>query len=91
MTNIECPHCRQAVIPIWKKFTVGPVTSTSCPGCGGKVGVPWLSVLAVLPFLAAAGAAVFIDSTAIAEALCVAGLAIYLGALYLWVPLVAKK
>lgn len=32
---------------------MGPGDSTTCRACGGKVGVPYWSVVAVIPFLAA--------------------------------------
>jgi len=47
----ECPICHNPGIPTWRKFFLGPAVHTKCRQCGRKVGVPYSSMFAVLPFI----------------------------------------
>ncbi len=47
----NCPICNQPGIPVWRKLMLGPALPTTCRQCGKKVGVPWSSMLSVVPFL----------------------------------------
>lgn len=45
----ECPHCRGPTISLWRKLCLGPAAPTVCSKCGGRVGVPWVSLWISLP------------------------------------------
>ncbi len=90
MQNLECPHCHQLTIPIWRKQTLGPAMSATCSNCGGKVGVPYSAMWTVIPFLAAIFMASQVDSVLIAGALLVAGAAAMSWLYHRYIPLIPK-
>lgn len=47
----ECPHCHKTGISLWGKLSLGPAIPTTCSQCGKKVGVPYYSLLAAVPFV----------------------------------------
>jgi hypothetical protein len=49
----KCPICHKPGIPTWRKLCLGPALPTKCRECGKKVGVPYSSMLAVVPFVVA--------------------------------------
>src|SRR5262245_29862682 len=53
MLNFECPHCHQRTISAWRKQWLGPGSRATCSSCGGKSGVPWSTMNAVLPVIGA--------------------------------------
>ena len=44
-----------------RKFCLGPARPTTCKACGKKVGVPYWSVIAVLPFILSIVSAAFAE------------------------------
>jgi len=52
MSNFKCPHCGVECITKSQKFRLGPAVPMSCEACGKKVGVPYISILSVVPFIA---------------------------------------
>ena len=46
---LNCPHCYKPTISSLRKFFLGPAWSITCKECGKKVGVPWISMLGLLP------------------------------------------
>ncbi len=89
MQALECPHCHQPGIPAWRKMCLGPITSTKCDNCGGAVSVPWLTMLAVIPLLAAIVIAAFVGSTLVTPALLIVGATVGAWLHYRYVPLIA--
>ena len=53
MRKLNCPHCGKPGISAMRKICLGPAVTATCKTCGKKVGVPYMSMLAVVPFLAA--------------------------------------
>jgi hypothetical protein len=87
----KCPHCGKPGIPVWRKLLLGPMVPTTCKKCGGEVGVPYSSILIILPFMAAmALAIIYIDPVEIKVAIW-AALTIIMIVVYLkFVPLIRK-
>lgn len=87
----KCPHCGKPGIPVWRKLFLGPLLPTTCKQCGGEVGVPYSSILYILPFMAAWVLTMnYIDSIEIKVAI-LAALTIIMVAVYLkFVPLIPK-
>ena len=48
-----CPHCGEPGIGLVRKMFLGPVVSATCRSCRRKVGVPWWSVVWMVPFFVA--------------------------------------
>jgi uncharacterized protein (DUF983 family) len=91
MEKLECPNCHQKTIPLWRKLLLGPATRTTCANCGSGVSVPYLSMLAAVPFLIAIVAAQAVGSTGIAAAALAIGVLVMLWIYYQFVPLIVKK
>jgi hypothetical protein len=89
MQLLECPHCHQPSISIWRKMWLGPAASAKCSSCGGAVSVPWSAMLAGTPFFAAILVTPLISAAA-AVVLWVAGAAVMAFLHYRFVPLIAK-
>jgi len=68
---------------------LGPATSAKCGNCGGAVSVPWSSMLAVTPLLAAIVMSAFVSSTLVTAALFIVGAAVMAWLHYRYVPLIA--
>lgn len=50
--KLECPFCRQAAMPAWRKLALGLSSHVKCWNCGLRVTVaPSQAVLALLPSL----------------------------------------
>lgn len=47
----ECPICHKLGISFWRKLCLGPALPTTCSQCGKKVGVPYYSLVASVPFV----------------------------------------
>jgi len=90
MEKLECPRCHQRTIPAWRKQVLGPATSATCPGCGGKVGVPMAAILSATPFFAALIAFQFIESFALGAAVLVVGAVAMAWLHQTYVPLIPK-
>jgi hypothetical protein len=86
-----CPHCGQYGIKAVRKLMMGPMFSISCTACGGRVGVPFRSMLALVPaFLALMIVFLIEDSSLSSFWLGALGT---LGMVYLWygfVPLIKR-
>jgi endogenous inhibitor of DNA gyrase (YacG/DUF329 family) len=87
----KCPHCGKPGIPVWRKLCMGPIISANCKQCGREVGVPYSSILYILPFMAAMVLTIiYLDPIEIKVTVWVA-LTIIMLAVYLkFVPLVPK-
>jgi hypothetical protein len=90
MQALECPHCHQPGIPVWRKMCLGPATSAKCDNCGGAVSVPWSSFFAVSPLLAAIVLSAFVSSTLATAAIILVGAAVMAWLHYRYVPLIAE-
>jgi len=73
MTKLLCPHCGKQGISFLRKLFLGPAVSTKCKVCGNKVGVPYLAVLAIIPFLGSIVAAQFTETFMLKVVLWIAG------------------
>jgi hypothetical protein len=51
MAMHACPHCGGPGITTLRRNSLGPAFPATCRSCGRKIGVPWSSMLAMLPFL----------------------------------------
>ena len=54
MSKLNCPHCGKPGISLMRKMFLGPAVPATCKTCGKKVGVPYMSMLATIAFVAAA-------------------------------------
>jgi Flp pilus assembly protein TadB len=90
MQALECPHCHQPGIPVWRKMCLGPATLAKCGNCGRAVSVPWSAIWAGTPFFAAIVIATFVSSTLVAAALWILGAAVMAWLYSRYVPLIAK-
>lgn len=91
MQALECPHCHQPGISLWRKLCLGFATSARCRNCGAALTVPKSSMWASVPFLAAIAVASFVPSRPLSVLLWVVG-AIAMGLLHLfYVPLVERS
>ncbi len=61
MNIIDCPHCGEQAISFARKMCLGPAISAKCKECGKKIGVPFKSMLGVIPFLIAYFCSEFVD------------------------------
>ena len=52
MVKHRCPHCGNDGISGLRKCCLGPMIPASCSSCGKAVGVPYWSIVAVLPLVA---------------------------------------
>lgn len=60
MSMHPCPHCGGPGITTFRRYSLGPAVPATCHSCGRKIGVPWSSMLAMLPFLLGMAAAPFL-------------------------------
>jgi hypothetical protein len=88
--KLECPNCHKPTIPFWRKQLLGPAIAMTCPECGGKVGVPMSSLLAILPFVVAFVAAQYLNSTVASYALLIAGFLVMACLFHFYIPLIKK-
>jgi hypothetical protein len=73
MNKLSCPHCGKPGISILRRMCLGPAVPATCNACGKKVGVPYTTMLAVIPFVAAILASGLIEHFALKAALWVSG------------------
>ncbi|MFO8016019.1 MAG: hypothetical protein R6U32_02860 [Candidatus Woesearchaeota archaeon] len=50
---LKCPICNKPEVTLWRKVCVGPANTIRCGQCGGRIGVPYSSLLYGVPFLMA--------------------------------------
>jgi hypothetical protein len=87
MRKLNCPHCGELGVSTLRKMLLGPGVPTECKVCGKKIGVPWISMIAVIPVLLAIFAAPLIEPRAYRIAMW-AGVFAVMGIIWLyWVPL----
>lgn len=89
--KLSCPSCGALSIPAFRKFRIGPLTYTRCPSCNAKISVPWLALLAVMPFVGAILLAPHLPSFWLAGTAIVSGFALYAVIHQRYVPLITKK
>lgn len=51
MNQHNCPHCGEPGISALRKCCLGPAFPAKCRECGKKVGVPYWSILTILPMI----------------------------------------
>jgi hypothetical protein len=66
MNMCRCPHCGEEGITALRKLNLGPALPTTCEHCGKKVGVPWWSIITILPAIAGISISGQIQSSVIA-------------------------
>jgi hypothetical protein len=49
----RCPHCGKDGISALRKICLGPAWPTRCTECGGGVGVPYWSMVTIVPLVVA--------------------------------------
>jgi hypothetical protein len=88
MNNSNCPHCGKRAIPFLRKAVMGPAVPAKCRCCGEKVGVPFSSILTIIPIVLAIAAAQNVSSPATKALLWLAGVGIAVLLHWKFVPLV---
>lgn len=83
----KCPHCSEPGISKLRKMCLGPAVPATCKACGKKVGVPYISMINMVPFLIAIIAAFFVDSLAVKTVVLIAGFIAGSAIQLLWIPL----
>lgn len=53
MNKISCPHCEKPGISSVRASFLGPAFPATCRSCGKKVGVPYWSIVTIIPMLVA--------------------------------------
>jgi hypothetical protein len=51
MYRYKCPHCGRSTISWLRKMCLGPALPATCSSCGGKVGVPYTTMLVGIPLV----------------------------------------
>jgi endogenous inhibitor of DNA gyrase (YacG/DUF329 family) len=87
MNKLVCPHCGKPGISILRKMFLGPAVPAKCKVCGKKVGVPYTSMLAIIPFNAAILASAVVEPFAFKAALWVGGFVVMTFIHMRWIPL----
>lgn len=64
-----CPYCGHAAMTLAAKSCVGPLKHVPCAACGRQVSMSWLTLLALVPFLAGIVAATSLFATRLPLAL----------------------
>ena len=87
MSGLKCPHCGKPGISVMRKMWLGPAIPATCQACGKKVGVPYIAMLAAIPFVVAIVGAAFADPFALKAVLWVGGFLVMAILHMRWVPL----
>lgn len=90
MNKLDCPHCGKPGISILRKMCLGPAVPAKCELCGKKVGVPYTSMLATIPFVAAILASALIEPFVFKAALWVGGFVMTTFIHMRWTPLESR-
>lgn len=86
-----CPHCKQPGISRLRKLSLGPALPATCKACGRKVGVPYSSMLALVPFIIAILFAQYVGAIVLQAVIIIVGF-IVMCAIYLkLVPLEPRQ
>jgi len=87
----KCPHCGKPGIPVWRKLCLGPLVPTTCKQCGREVGVPYSSVLLVIPFIIAMVLAMMYLDSVMWKVVILVVLTLIMSVVYLrYIPLIPK-
>ena len=87
MSHLHCPHCGEEAISVLRKLFLGPALPARCRRCGHKVGVPYSSLLAMVPFLGGIFLAGSVGSVPVQAALAIGGF-LAMSFIHLnWIPL----
>lgn len=84
-----CPHCGGPGITTFRRYSLGPAVPATCHTCGRKIGVPWTSMLAMLPLFLGMIAAAFLPGALVLVAPVVGIIAMFL--LWRYVPLETRS
>jgi hypothetical protein len=87
MRKLNCPHCGKPGISVLRKMCLGPALPATCKECGQKVGVPYSSMLAVIPLIAVMLVSALTEPFAFEAALWVGGFLVMSIIHVRWVPL----
>ena len=87
MSKLRCPHCGKPGITVMRKMSLGPAVPATCKSCGKKVGVPYIAMLAVIPFFAAIFGSALVEPFSLKAAICVGGVVAMTIIHMRWVPL----
>ena len=90
MRKLICPHCEKPAISAMRKMWLGPTTSATCQACGKQVSVPYISILAVIPFLVGILGATHVEAFAVQAAIWLGGFLVMAAIYMLWVPLAPR-
>ncbi len=90
MSKLNCPHCGNQGVSATGKLFLGPIISMDCNVCGKKIGVPFYSVFAIVPFLIAIQLLSYVESLSLALILAVILIVISAIVNVRWVPLRPK-
>jgi len=87
----ECPHCGKPGIPVWRKLILGSLVPTTCKQCGREVGVPYSSMLLVIPFIIAMVLAMMYLDSVMWKVVILVVLTLIMSIIYLkYIPLIPK-
>jgi len=87
----KCPHCGKPGISVWRKLFLGPLVPTTCKQCGREVGVPYSSMLLVIPFLIAMTLAMMYLDSVMWKVVILVVLTLIMSVVYLkYIPLIPK-
>jgi predicted RNA-binding Zn-ribbon protein involved in translation (DUF1610 family) len=90
MKKLDCPHCGKPGISVMRKMCLGPAVPATCEACGKKVGVPYMAMLAGIPFLAAIVGSELVEPFALKTAFLIGGFVVMAVIQMRWVPLEAR-
>lgn len=87
MSKLNCPHCEKPGISALRKMWLGPAVPATCKACSKKVGVPYTSMFAVVPFVASILASEAVESIMLKVAFWISGFIVMSIIYWRWVPL----
>ena len=90
MSNQDCPHCGKSGISVMRKMFLGPALTATCKACGKTVGVSYMAMLAIIPFLAGMYGTALVEPFPLKVVLGVGGFVVMAIIHILWVPLEPK-
>ncbi len=89
--KLECPHCHQRTIPVWRKLLINNIRPATCSSCGWTITVPAWANVAVLPFVGLGGLLTHVTTSFLQAALFMLLAAIPMGVWWhYYVPLIAQ-
>jgi hypothetical protein len=89
---LNCPHCGNHGVSIFRKIFLSPGLPAKCSSCGEAIAVTYPPILkAIAPGATLMLAAEFVESETLAWALSIGGIALWLLLHVIFVPLVKEK